>query len=355
MKPKTMILMVVAVGCGLAASYMTSQLLAERGNSGPEQQEEKVKILVAKKNLDLGLLIEKPADLFKIKLFDKGQEPEKALTEADFDKLKDCRLNKPLKTDEFVTMQDLIDKNQNSLSARLPKGMRAVGIKVDIQSIAGGFASLPLSHVDIISVLRRGDGDSISQILLEDVLVLAADQETQRPGNGSSAMPANTVTVALNPEDSELVTLAQEMGQLRLVLRAYGDSAPAKTHGATGNMITKGHNDRKKEMIARAEDDQPTGGGRGKALLKKVLDVKEKKPTEVVKTAPPPPVKVDPKTFTHILTIYNGDQGKRHHYTLDEKGKVIDPEITRVEPPAPPAVVSQPKKKTIKKSEAPTG
>ena len=32
MKPKTLILMVVAVTCGLGASYMTSRLLAERGN-----------------------------------------------------------------------------------------------------------------------------------------------------------------------------------------------------------------------------------------------------------------------------------------------------------------------------------
>ena len=43
MKPKTLILMVVAVTCGLGASYMTSRLLAERQ---PEDTE-KVKILVA--------------------------------------------------------------------------------------------------------------------------------------------------------------------------------------------------------------------------------------------------------------------------------------------------------------------
>ena len=51
MKSKTLILLVVAIVCGLAASYMTSQLLAERNNTGPEQTEEKIQILVAKKNL----------------------------------------------------------------------------------------------------------------------------------------------------------------------------------------------------------------------------------------------------------------------------------------------------------------
>ncbi len=46
MKPKTMMLMVVAIGCGLAASYMTSKLLAERNNA--QTEEPKVKVLVAK-------------------------------------------------------------------------------------------------------------------------------------------------------------------------------------------------------------------------------------------------------------------------------------------------------------------
>src|SRR2546430_8010546 len=40
---RSMILMVVAVGCGLAASYMTSKLLADRRE--PPPVEEKIKIL----------------------------------------------------------------------------------------------------------------------------------------------------------------------------------------------------------------------------------------------------------------------------------------------------------------------
>ena len=52
MKPKTIILMVVAIVCGLAASYMTSRLLADR--SKPEV-EEKITVLVASKSLPLGI------------------------------------------------------------------------------------------------------------------------------------------------------------------------------------------------------------------------------------------------------------------------------------------------------------
>ena len=46
MKPKTLILMVVAITCGLGASYMTSRLLADRQ---PDDGEKISVLAVAKK------------------------------------------------------------------------------------------------------------------------------------------------------------------------------------------------------------------------------------------------------------------------------------------------------------------
>ena len=51
MKPKTLVLMVVAVTCGLGASYMTSRLLAERNTDDAE----KIAVLVAKRQIDTGI------------------------------------------------------------------------------------------------------------------------------------------------------------------------------------------------------------------------------------------------------------------------------------------------------------
>lgn len=52
MKSKTVILMVVAVVCGLAASYMTSRLLADRN--------EKIKVLVAKRKFNRWTHVKNP-------------------------------------------------------------------------------------------------------------------------------------------------------------------------------------------------------------------------------------------------------------------------------------------------------
>ena len=58
MKPKNMILLAVAIGCGLGASYLTSQLLANREKVVPN-----VKVLVAKKRLPGYTLIKDPEAL----------------------------------------------------------------------------------------------------------------------------------------------------------------------------------------------------------------------------------------------------------------------------------------------------
>src|SRR5436190_1989622 len=85
MKPKTMILMVVAIVCGLGASYMTSRLLAERDDKPQQetpQEIPKVKILVAKTNLDHGAAIKNPQEMFVEKTIPQEGAPKDALTDT---------------------------------------------------------------------------------------------------------------------------------------------------------------------------------------------------------------------------------------------------------------------------------
>src|SRR5437870_1641944 len=119
MKPKTLILMVVAVVCGLAASYMTSRLLAERSTG--KDEDDKVTVLVAKQNLAIGTRIAEPEKYFMEKAYVRGEEPKKAL--RSFDQVKDRRLNKSLTAEQFVAAEDLYDKNSEGLAAVMPAGI----------------------------------------------------------------------------------------------------------------------------------------------------------------------------------------------------------------------------------------
>jgi pilus assembly protein CpaB len=353
MKPKTLILIVIAVGCGLAASYMTAQLLAERSNGETETAQEKLNVLVAKDNVQMGQLITDPRVFFKLKPYIKSEVPTKAFVIADdkdWDQVKDRRLLKPLSTDQFVSQDDLLDKNKNNLSERLGPNMRAVGIKVNPVSIAGGFSSLPMSRVDIVSTIRRGDGDSISQVLLKDVLVLAADDRSQRDPNRETMM-ASTVTVALSPQDALVAKLAEELGTLSLVLRPDGakKEQDQKTEIVRGDLILKGHvKDLDRPFATKPLTTRPTGGG---GIIRTMPDIDETKPAKKVDVKTEPKVqtkvepKAEPKTRTHVLTIYNGPDARRFPYAVDEKGQLVDEEITRSDPEPAPRLPANPEPK----------
>lgn len=336
MKPKTLVLMVVAVACGLAASYMTSRLLAERSTK-EAASEEKVKILVAKKNLTMGTLLKNPEDLFEERLYTKGEEPKKAL--RSFDQVKDRRLNKSVQAEQWLAIEDLFDKERGGMSNSIPAGMRAFGVKVNAESTGGGFV-LPNSRVDVVWVARRGDSESTAKIILQNVLVLAVDTQEIRPDDKNALIPS-TVTLAVTPEQSERLSLAGEMGSLKLVLRGFGDEAQVRTTGVKPNTIAKG-----------GENADPNGANGDDAGMEKggVWGPKSKvdvPPTP--KQADPPPVAVvekapeaPPPPKTHTLTIYNGEQVTKNVFVLNDKDEAQDVKVEKSQPDRAPAAQHKP-------------
>lgn len=121
----------------------------------------------------------------------------------------------------------------NVVAATLEKGMRAVAIPVKADTMAGGFV-IPGDHVDVILTYKvsvgRGDQSAqtdafvrsqASETILENIRVLAVDQETKR--ENEAAKVARTVTLAVSREAAEKLSLASEMGSLTLALRGIGD------------------------------------------------------------------------------------------------------------------------------------
>jgi len=98
---------VALVACGFGASYMSSRLLAHRGS-----EPEKVTVLVAKKNLHMGVLLKNPQDLFTEKQFAKGDEPKNGI--VVYDVLKGKVLKRSLRGGDFVAPDDLADDRNNS-------------------------------------------------------------------------------------------------------------------------------------------------------------------------------------------------------------------------------------------------
>src|SRR5206468_24431 len=209
MKPKTMVLMVVAVGCGLAASYMTSKLLADRREQPPP--EEKIKLLVTKTKVPKNTVLKDPEKYFEVRERNKSDEPkEKYFT--DFVQLKDKRLKKELKPDVHVSPEDLQDRTTSTLD--VPPGYGGFGLRVTAASLAGGYV-WPGDKVDIILTTRGLKANA--RTVLRDVLVLAVGDKIIRDSEAGS-LQANTVSVALLPDDAAKIRVAESLGELSLWL-----------------------------------------------------------------------------------------------------------------------------------------
>jgi pilus assembly protein CpaB len=134
-------------------------------------------------------------------------------------------MNEPMRREKLVK-----SGNAGFLSAILPSGTRAVAIAIDTQggTTAGGFI-LPNDRVDIINTFRvddaakAGAGDVFaSETVLRNIRVLAIGQNIQEK-NGQPVVVGSNATLEVDPQQAELLVLAQRTGQLSLILRSMLD------------------------------------------------------------------------------------------------------------------------------------
>jgi pilus assembly protein CpaB len=326
MKPKTMILMVVAVGCGLAASYMTSRLLAER--STPPPSENKVGVVVVKQKAPPYVQIKDPEKYFEIKEFPENVAPKKAL--RSLDEVKDQRLNKPLAEEEVVTQDHLLNKDQAGLAYELPHGTRAVAIKVNPESLVGGFV-LPKTRVDVLFTSRGGAAEAQSKVILQDMLVLAVDQTKDRDPNEPTKL-GNTVTLATKPDEAQRLALAQQLGELRLTLRALGDTERTHLPATKFTDMDKPIRDTNTEdpQLAMAAPPPVPNLPRLESL-----PPPETKPEPEAKPEPKHEPKVEePPARTHVMTIINGEFTQRAVFVEDTQEGWKNGTVNREDGPA---------------------
>jgi len=119
------------------------------------------------------------------------------------------------------------------MAAYLEPGMRAMAIRVNVETAAGGFI-LPGDRVDLVLTretnlgnVGASEGDRskfTSATVLQNIKVLAIDQST-RAGDDEQAVVGATATLEVGPRDAEALALAKSEGDLSLVLRSYADTA----------------------------------------------------------------------------------------------------------------------------------
>lgn len=105
-----------------------------------------------------------------------------------------------------------------ALSQIIEEGMRAVTIRVNDVSGAGGFV-LPGDRIDLLHTVNASHDltNTITNILLQDIRVLAIDQTADESQEG--AMVVKAATLEVTPFDAQKIALAARVGELSLSLR----------------------------------------------------------------------------------------------------------------------------------------
>lgn len=122
---------------------------------------------------------------------------------------------------------------QPGLPGIITEGMRSVSVRVDESSGVAGFIA-PGTYVDVIAIMnpQLEGAKAVSKVILQKVRVLAGGQQMETKKDGKAAL-VNTVTLELNPAQSEKVKLAEAEGRLQLSIRNATDQDMPKTPGAT--------------------------------------------------------------------------------------------------------------------------
>lgn len=133
----------------------------------------------------------------------------------------------PLFAGEPITVAKVIKaQNASFMSATITPGKRAVGVKIEAETTAGGFI-LPNDRVDLILTRQIGSGGGDrnfqSMTILRDIRVLAIDQ-TAKPDNNTQSAVGKTATLELTEEQAELVEQSAATGTLSLALRGLGET-----------------------------------------------------------------------------------------------------------------------------------
>lgn len=247
MRTSTLVMIGFAVLFGLLAVFIAQSWLnsqAEMRLKSLEAQNRKQPIatetiVVASKPLRFG------AELSSNSLREIAW-PQGALPNGAFNKIADL-LDKngrrvvltAIEANEPILSSKITGPGQRAtLSATIADGMRAVTVRVnDVEGVAGFV--LPGDRVDVALTRQMDKGAATTDVVLQNVRVLAVDQTADERTDKPSI--AKAVTLEVDTASAQKIALAATIGTLSLMLRKAGEVASDATRRITTADLVNGN------------------------------------------------------------------------------------------------------------------
>lgn len=215
MRAKSLVLLVIALGCGMIAAVGVSKAIMDKA---PDQAEEAMsEIFVAVKDLPHAQKIS--ADSVKLERWPRSRVPDGAL--VNLKELEGKYTNQQIFAGEPILDRKLADSRE-SFSTAIPAGYRVF----DIPGSAGYIK--PGDHVDILGTFNTGGRGSVAETrtVMRNVQVFGINGITERDSDSANGGGQGSVFQLLVKESQlEALTLANSMGELRLNLRPFGEGS----------------------------------------------------------------------------------------------------------------------------------
>ncbi len=239
MRLRTLILILVAAGCGLVAAVLVSQHLGGSGGQAAAAPAEKIKVLYAKVTVPGLVRIEEPEKFFEVREVSREEVRDGI---GDLEKVKGRVLRLPLGKGKPLAEPDLFGLNENAgITTTLKEGERPVTLKVSPLLGTAGFIR-PGDFVDVIATARLPGSTGVKAVpVLQDIEVLAIDMSLQTQ-TGEVARQADLVTLrATNMEQVLTLAAFSQEHTLRLVPRRADERKIHEGPGVIADLNQRRH------------------------------------------------------------------------------------------------------------------
>ncbi len=325
MKSKSMMLLAVAVACGLVAMIGVQKLIS--GNK--PQAEPTGKVLTAIKDIEAGEGFTKENMAFKempLKLIPEGAVTDPQQIVGQVIRVKTF-------ANEIIMLAKLGDEGRLGASRDIPEGMRMYTIPVDLTDVHSGMLG-PGDHVDVIATFRgrsgRNKNNSRGMILLQNIDVFATDNiRSNSNTDDSQEIKAKNVSLLVTAEQEMRCRVAKTAGGvLSLSLRNPNDTTVLDMgqidEGIFDDAAQMGAKDAQ-EKNAQLEDENEKLTGDVRSFLN---DQNQNVSTHTAQPQPgqfgPQAVVPEPETPKWTVTIYSGETAEAVEFDLPPEEETTD-------------------------------
>jgi pilus assembly protein CpaB len=226
MRAKSLLLLIIALGCGTVASVGISQVMMDQKNQGPNELPT-VEIFVTVKDVDVNQKL--TAEQVKLEKWPQNRVPEGAIYKLE--EVKDRFVRQRMYPGEPILKGKLNDSIVG-VDTEIPRGYRVFDMSVNERNGGSGYIK-PGARVDVLGTFKINNLTE-SRTVMRNMRVFGINGVTVRDADPTSSNRATTFQLLVKEEQMEALNLAAALGELRCTLRGTIENQAGQETTDTG-------------------------------------------------------------------------------------------------------------------------